>query len=249
MKLSIRRTLVVVVLLAAALCAVAIGSLVRIVGITVEQRLQRARTVLAVELEAPNNEDMLAYPDVVGMRAGLLRDGKVTDRIELGVPAPRGAAHHGRGHPHRGHGDRRGAHRRRRAGHRHRGNADGSVRWMSYPVRTSRFSSLVRSVVVAISCAAAALALVTIGAIVAMTRDPRSLRGALRDLAGNLRAPVPRPLLGEMAEIADGVSALSRSLAEAEQSRDELTAELGKRERLAALGRVARAWPTRCANR
>jgi signal transduction histidine kinase len=231
---------VVVVLLAVALCAVAIVSLVRIVGITVEQRLQRARTVLAVELEAPSNADMLAYPDVVGMRAGLLRDGKVTDRIELGVPAAREAL-------------------RTMAAVTHigateivevptddgvlvigtRGNADGSVRWMSYPVRTSRFSSLVRTVVVAISCAAAALALVTIGAIVAMTRDTRSLRGALRDLAGNLSAPVPRPLLGEMAEIADGVTALSRSLAEAERSRDELTTELGKRERLAALGRVA----------
>src|SRR5436190_23803257 len=91
MKLSIRRTLVVVVLLAVTLCAVTIGALVRIVGITVEQRLQRARTVLDVELKAPSRDDMLVYPDVVGMRAGLLPEGEVTDRVELGVPEAREA--------------------------------------------------------------------------------------------------------------------------------------------------------------
>lgn len=240
MKLSIRRTLAVVVLLAVTLCAVTIGALVRIVGITVEQRLQRARTVLDVELKAPSRDDMLAYPDVVGMRAGLLPSADATDGVDLGVPAAREAL-------------------RTMAAVTHIGATqiievptddgvlvlgtlglpDGRVRWMTYPVRTSRFSSLVQSFVIAISCAAAALALVTIGAVVAMTRDTRSLRGALQALAGNLSAPVPRPLLGEMAEIADGVTALSRSLAEAEKTRDDLTAELAKRDRLTALGRVA----------
>jgi signal transduction histidine kinase len=73
----------------------------------------------------------------------------------------------------------------------------------------------------------------------ALERGVTALRGSLDALGKDLRAPIARPALRELDAIADGAVALARDLARAQEEHDRLTRELGERERLAGLGRVA----------
>jgi signal transduction histidine kinase len=89
------------------------------------------------------------------------------------------------------------------------------------------------------------LALLSFGLIAASLRTLRevehgvvSLRSSLAALAKDLRAPVTRPALRELADVAIGVASLADDLRRAEEERERLTHELVERERLAALGRV-----------
>ena len=91
-----------------------------------------------------------------------------------------------------------------------------------------------------------ALALLTLGLVVASLRTlsavekgVSTLRASLVALAEDLRAPVARPAVRELDEIAGGVVSLAEKLHGAQEERDRLMRELGERERLAALGRVA----------
>jgi signal transduction histidine kinase len=91
-----------------------------------------------------------------------------------------------------------------------------------------------------------ALALVTLGLVVAslrtlaaVERGVSGLRASLAALATDLRAPVARPALRELGEVAGGIAALALELDRAQRQREQLTRDLAERERLAALGRVA----------
>jgi signal transduction histidine kinase len=91
-----------------------------------------------------------------------------------------------------------------------------------------------------------ALGLLTFGLVIAslrtlrvVERDVSALRASLASLAKDLRAPVARPALRELADVAGGVAALAEELDGAQRERERLTTELGERERLAALGRIA----------
>src|SRR6185369_9952557 len=61
---------------------------------------------------------------------------------------------------------------------------------------------------------------------------------SLRALADDLSAPVPRPPVLELRDIADGIATLARHLAESRQIQERLGRDLARQERLAALGRV-----------
>ncbi|HWZ88825.1 MAG TPA: HAMP domain-containing sensor histidine kinase, partial [Polyangiaceae bacterium] len=83
------------------------------------------------------------------------------------------------------------------------------------------------------------LVIASLRTLAAVERDASTLQASLKALAKNLKAPVARPLLRELGEVATGIEALASDLARAQQERERLTRELGDRERLAALGRVA----------
>jgi signal transduction histidine kinase len=57
-------------------------------------------------------------------------------------------------------------------------------------------------------------------------------------LEEDLSTEIARPALAELASVAEGVASLARGLADAQREREALSIELGRRERLAALGRV-----------
>jgi signal transduction histidine kinase len=70
-------------------------------------------------------------------------------------------------------------------------------------------------------------------------RDVFALRETLVNLTKTLKSPVARASLRELDEVAQGISSLAKELERAQEERERLTRELGDRERLAALGRVA----------
>ncbi|APR75455.1 sensor histidine kinase [Minicystis rosea] len=92
--------------------------------------------------------------------------------------------------------------------------------------------------VVLLAIAAAALAGFTIDAMIALRRGADQLSGALVQLSGNLRAPVPRPRASELRDIAAGLSAMAAHLADARDRERALEAQLARDQRLTALGRV-----------
>jgi len=75
--------------------------------------------------------------------------------------------------------------------------------------------------------------------IVTVSRGAAALRRSLDALATDLRAPVARPQVRELGEIADGIAELARKLADARDKQEKLGREIAQNERLAALGRVA----------
>jgi signal transduction histidine kinase len=75
--------------------------------------------------------------------------------------------------------------------------------------------------------------------IVTVGRGAAGLRASLESLGTDLTAPVARPRVRELDEIADGIAALARRLVEARDKEKKLSREMAQNERLAALGRVA----------
>jgi signal transduction histidine kinase len=75
--------------------------------------------------------------------------------------------------------------------------------------------------------------------IVTVSRGAAGLRVSLDALASDLHAPVARPRVRELDEIADGIAGLAQKLADARDKQEKLSREIAQNERLAALGRVA----------
>jgi signal transduction histidine kinase len=96
-----------------------------------------------------------------------------------------------------------------------------------------------RVIVLALGLLSFALVIASLRTLGAVERDVSTLRTSLAALAKDLRAPVVRPMLRELGEVASGVAALAEELDGAQKERERLTTELGERERLAALGRIA----------
>ncbi|HEX3345135.1 MAG TPA: HAMP domain-containing sensor histidine kinase, partial [Polyangiaceae bacterium] len=96
-----------------------------------------------------------------------------------------------------------------------------------------------RVIVVVLGFLSFALVVGSLRTLGAVERDVSVLRGSLAALAKDLRAPIARPSLRELDEVASGVAALAEELDGAQRERERLTTALGERERLAALGRIA----------
>jgi signal transduction histidine kinase len=92
--------------------------------------------------------------------------------------------------------------------------------------------------VVLLALAAAALAGITIDAMMALRRGADQLSSALVTLSGDLRAPVPRPRATELRDIAAGLAAMAAHLADAHDRERALQTQLAQDQRLTALGRV-----------
>ncbi len=93
-------------------------------------------------------------------------------------------------------------------------------------------------IVLALGTATALLVATTVYAIVTMNRGAAGLRASLGALATNLNAPISRPNLRELSDVADGIARLADSLKRAHAEEERLGQELAQQERLAALGRV-----------
>jgi signal transduction histidine kinase len=115
---------------------------------------------------------------------------------------------------------------------------DGRTLWLAYTVTEPRLLGTWRTTLAELASATVLLGVIAMIAVVGATRGARALGRSLAALENDLSAPVPRPAIAELAGVADGVASLARSLAEAQREREALSIELGRQERLAALGRV-----------
>jgi signal transduction histidine kinase len=119
-----------------------------------------------------------------------------------------------------------------------RAAADGSIAWAAYPLRMTPYSTSWRWIVLALSLATLLLVTTAVHAVITFKRSAAALNGALVLLAKDLSTPVPRTPVRELGDIADGIAALARSLAQSREGEERLGRELERQERLAALGRV-----------
>jgi signal transduction histidine kinase len=106
-------------------------------------------------------------------------------------------------------------------------------------VVAGRETRSLRVVVLLLALIAFGLVVASLRTLTAVERSVSGLRASLAALAKDLGAPVARPALRELGEVANGVAALAQELDRAQKERERLTRDLAERERLAALGRVA----------
>ena len=246
-RVSLTWLLGAVAVLASLVFAVSVFSLGRLISMSGEQRLERGRDLLQSELlrsaTEPDPAEGPAQFAVLGIRGGL-----VGARLgEEGAPAIQSGVSRD---VDRALGTLAAVARADRAeigtiddddgtvflGARRR--ADGRVLWAAYTVRVPKFLGMWRTTVTVLTSATVLLGTIAMIAVLGATRGARSLKRSLVDLEADLAAEVARPALAEMASVADGVASLARSLAEAQREREALSIELGRKERLAALGRV-----------
>lgn len=119
------------------------------------------------------------------------------------------------------------------------GVAGGGYVFAFQRVVAGRETRSLRIVVVVLALLSFGLIVASLQTLTAVERDVSTLRTSLAALAKDLRAPVAKPALRELAEVAQGVATLAEELVRVQVEREGLTRELGERERLAALGRVA----------
>jgi signal transduction histidine kinase len=110
--------------------------------------------------------------------------------------------------------------------------------WAGVEVKPSANLRLWAWIVTALALATAVLVATSAFAIATMNRGAADLRASLRALALDLRAPIPKPSVRELRDVADGVAALVEDLNRARQKEKQLAIELARQERLAVLGRV-----------
>jgi signal transduction histidine kinase len=243
MKISLRRRLLAVAVLGVLSCAISLYALGRIVSLTNHQRAVRGREWVAAELsrlqrDARPGADAQIHSAILGMRGGY-------------VPGPAAPAGEGLDEPVRGALDvaLRAAQTSPEAvlGEVEQPDAvvvvgarrtAAGLAWITYSVLPSQFVFTWRLIVASLTIATLFLVSSAVGAVLAVRRSAASLDGSLRALAHDLRAPVARPEVVELGEIAERIADLAAALAHAQTEKERLGAELSQRERLAALGRV-----------
>lgn len=115
----------------------------------------------------------------------------------------------------------------------------GSVlAWAGYTVRPPTYLRMWQMVVAILAVATVVLVAGASITMINVKRGATGLSSALVALANDLSAPIPRPNMQELGEVAAGIAELARRLAESRGAEVRLQRELAERERLAALGRV-----------
>jgi signal transduction histidine kinase len=251
MRIAVRHSLLAIAVLGAVTCALSVFALWRLVSSSSAQRLERSRELVAQQLElqrsALTGEPVRATrspPHRLGMRAGYLPRGAELESIEpaLEPVALRALREAARGA--RSGGDDKPVTTRESDGDTTvvAGAATTSSGVLAWSLLVMQPPSWVRAWrLLAAGLGLAGLLLVAASAHMAFSiqRGASTLRRALRDLGQDLGAPVPRPALRELREVADGVSALAQELRAAQAEQARLSRRLADRERLASLGRVA----------
>jgi signal transduction histidine kinase len=251
----IRHRLVTVAALGVITAVLAAAALYRVISFSMAQRLERAREAVAEEYGnlvagAGTSDAVATPPTMIGMRGGIASG---VESIAARVPpdwrlAIASATER--------------AVRERRAvnfetpiassvsnlilgpgvtlaGRVGPAGAEGrQLAWMAVAVKPSQYNQSWRLLVVALTVAALLLVSSAVYALVTIKRGASALQAALRTLATDLSAPVPRPTVHELGEIADGIATLARHLAESRQAQERLGRDLARQERLVALGRV-----------
>ncbi len=118
-------------------------------------------------------------------------------------------------------------------------SSSGGYVWAATWVAQPRGERLWRAGAATLSLATLALVVVALHTLTALRRGASQLSQTLHALAGDLRAPVTRPPVAELAAISDGIASLAQALLRAQGEQARLAGELERRERLASLGRVA----------
>jgi signal transduction histidine kinase len=238
---SFRRRLLTIAALTALACGAAIVAILFLARITIEDRTEHARDNVTREVERLRAvlEDLPAADRPHrGLQSGELRSGfveapvavdqgpsvgealqrasssegvEVLERTEDGTPVLAAATR----------------------------VPGGGYAFALQRVVAGRETRALRVVVVLLAILSLGLIVASLRTLSAVERDVSTLRASIAALARDLRAPVARPALRELAEIATGVATLARDLDGAQTERERLTRELAAGERLAALGRVA----------
>jgi signal transduction histidine kinase len=246
-KLSLRTRILAVALLGVISCTVALYGLARILQLTTAARLERAREAVAVELRAMRHgvdctPDQAGRSAVLGMRGACsvtpaafdvprpdLDDAtrkalsevsqaamETRDVVVRDVDAPDPLVEVVGAAP----------------------TSAGSVAWIAYTTRPSGLIGTWRTIALSLSAATLLLVLTAVSTVVSVRRGARTLNASLEALKVDLDAPVPRPPVPELADLADHIAGLAGALARAQVEQERLGAELAQRDRLAALGRV-----------
>ncbi len=116
---------------------------------------------------------------------------------------------------------------------------EGGFAWAAMRVPASRRLQEWQIGVWVLVAAMLLLVMVTVHTVVALRRGARALQGSLVALSTDLGAAVPRTDVGELREVADGIATLAAKLSSAQREHDRLMRALADRDRLASLGRVA----------
>ncbi len=261
MNLSLRTRLVAVTVLAVIACAAALLSVLYLSRTSAQQRLERAQEFVEREVERLRNAPD-ADPHAAGARFGRTSSGL----LDAAFAPTSGYAGPPTLQSLRADAARESARTRavvlrtveqsRPAGMRRRAldddeatqgtlvvavapRAQGGYAWAATWVMQPRGERLWRVGATVLSLATLALVVVTLHTLLALRRGAAQLGDTLRALTGDLRAPVARPSVPELAGVSDGISSLAQALLREQASSAQLSRELGQRERLASLGRVA----------
>jgi signal transduction histidine kinase len=237
---GIRHRLLTILVLGVIVSGLSLAALIHLLTTSTRQRVDRARDAISEEVtriaQDPRRLEETAPFSVVGMRGGVVRSH--ADAPPLSEPLRTQVALAIRGAP--GplavesvpFGDSTLVVATKRA-------AQGGIAWAAFPVRPLPSLQTWQWIVTLLALATGVLVATTVYAIVTVHRGATDLRRALSDLATDLAAPIPRPGVRELASVAEGVQRLADGLAEARREEQRLQLELSRRERLAALGRVA----------
>jgi len=243
----IRHGLVTVAVLGVFTAALSAAALYRVITLSMVQRLERAREAIVDELQPfidatrgtrEASDGGVAPPALIGMRGGsadsvedmtahvpagwraVMASGAARARetgAAAAVEAPiTGATLVGRIVPATG----------------------GRLAWAAIAVKPSAYNQSWRLLVLALTVSALLLVASAAYALFTVKRGAGALQASLKALAHDLSAPVPRPPVLELEEIADGIATLARHLAESRQIQEKLGQDLARQERLVALGRV-----------
>ncbi|AKT37329.1 sensor histidine kinase [Chondromyces crocatus] len=236
-----------VAILASLMFVVSVASLTRVISMSSEQRMERSRELIHREfarwLTEPDAEDPRARSMVVGLRGGLASPPSVSDgpwSLRAGLSVEVDDALNALASSANGDGISfttiEASEGTILLGTRR--HDDGRLLWAAYSIGRPRFLDTWRNTVVVLTLATVLLGAIALVAVVGTTRGARALKRSLAALEQDLSADVARPAIAELAGVADGVSSLARSLAEAQHESEALSVELRRTERVAALGRV-----------
>jgi signal transduction histidine kinase len=232
MKFSIRSRLLVVAVLGAITCLLSLYALARPFAVANRQRLERAKD--SVEHEVERVRDARAPRASNGMRSGRVDRGASFDDVDppLWHDAP-GALREAVAES-AASGEVVLLERPVAEGTLFVGAAPldaGGFAWAATVMTPPRWTPILRIVGVLLGLTSLALVLASLHAISSVERGATGLKASLAALSKDLGAPVPRPSVRELSEVADGIASLASELARAQ-------AALADRERLALLGRV-----------
>ncbi len=250
MNRLIRYRLLTIVLLGVLTSALSVVSLVQLLTTSTSQRIVRARDAVADEVDrlalSPSELSSPTRTGLIAMRGGVW----VGDTLPPGIPvsieeAARAAVAKSRDENGRVVAELPeddGVHvvaARPVAAAAASGLPPDAVVVVTYVVRPLPSLKTWQRIVALLTAATVLLVGTALYSIVTVNRGAAALRGSLKALASDLRAPVPRPAVRELDAIADGIAELAGKLADARKKEERLAHELAQNERLAALGRVA----------
>jgi signal transduction histidine kinase len=246
---GIRHRLLTVILFGALTSALSLVALVRVLSVTTAQRLDRARDAVVDESEKlarvplAMRREVLATPtnSLVGLRAGTLAGSGRDTPEKIDAPAGwrplvddglRGSL--STGAP---------AVREREAdGHITvvcvRPASDGGLVWAGVELLPPSWLLMWQVIVTLLAIATGLTVATAVYSVITVKRGAAALNASLVTLARDLYAPIPRPPVRELSDVADGIASLAQRLVQSRQAEERLARTLGQQERLAALGRV-----------